>query len=257
MSKIVDGVLRKLYFVALVACLVGLGWSGFTAVRYLRTAPRFEVEKLTVSGLKRVDESQVLAKAGFQLGTNVFRADLTGIRQRVEELQWVRHAIVQRLLPDQIIIKVTEREPIGLARIRGELHQFDIDAMILDVKPGSERSFPVLDGLRFDDEAKNKVKVQTYKQVVDELGETELSEVRVGDSGDVSVVSASDPLMVDLGVVDFRNRWIKYLQLKAQIQEKYPQAVGVDLRFKNQIIVRMTDDDAGEMILWDEEKKTL
>ena len=32
---------------------------------------------------------------------------------------------VQRVLPDKIIIKVVEREPIGLARIRGEIYQFD------------------------------------------------------------------------------------------------------------------------------------
>jgi len=31
----------------------------------------------------------------------------------------------------------------------------------------------------------------------------------------------------------------------------------VDLRFKNQVIVRMKDDDAGQTIVWDGKKNTL
>ena len=70
-------------------------------------------------------------------------------------------------------------------------------------------------------------------------------------------MAASDPLVVDLGTTDFRSRWIKYLQLKSQIHQQYPQAARVDLRFRNQVIVRMKDDEAGGNIVWDAEKKTL
>ena len=237
-----------------VSALLGLCWGTYEAVSYLRAAPRFEVQKLSVSGLKRVDEGQVLAKAGFDVGTNVFRVNLDEIRQRVEELQWVRHALVERVLPDQIIIKIVER---GLARIRGEVYQFDLDATILDPDPVSGSSFAILDGLRAEDHNGNLRKVEVYRKVLDELGETSLSEIHISDSGEVTVVSASDPLTINLGTADFRSRWIKYLQLKPQIQQQYPQAVRVDLRFKNQVIVRMKDDDTGENIVWGAKKNTL
>jgi cell division protein FtsQ len=240
-----------------VGALAGLGWSSYEVVHYLRTAPRFEVQKLAVSGLKRVDENLVLAKAGFELGTNVFAVDLDEIRQRVEELRWVRYAIVQRVLPDQILVKVIEREPIGVARIRGEIYQFDVDAAILDPDPVAAVNFPVLDGLRIGDMPVNSAKVKIYQTVVEELGQSELSEIHVNDAGEVSVVSTSDALLVSLGREEFRNRWIKYLQLKPQIQQKFPNAVRVDLRFKNQVIVRMKDDETGEMIVWDAERKAL
>jgi hypothetical protein len=42
-----------------------------------------------------------------------------------------------------------------------------------------------------------------------------------------------------------------------QIERRYPDAVRVDLRFKNQVIIRMKDDESGDMILWDAEKRTL
>jgi cell division protein FtsQ len=241
------------------ALVVSLGifcWAAYTVVLYLRTAPRFEVEKLSVSGLKRVDEDQVLAKAGFEVGTNVFAANLEEIRERVEQIQWVRHALVERVLPDQIIIKVIEREPIGIARIRGEAYQFDIDAMILDLDPVSGSSFPILNGLT-NNTTRNVKKVEIYRKVLEDLGQTALSEVQINDAEEVSVVETGDPLMVSLGGGDFRTRWLKYLQLKSQIQQQYPQAVRVDLRFKNQVIVRMKDDEIAEKITWDVEKKSL
>ena len=238
------------------AAVAGLMWGGYEVVSYLRTAHRFEVQKLSVSGLKRVDENEVLAKAGFEVGTNVFRVDLEEIRKRVEELDWVRYASVQRVLPDQIIIKVVEREPVGLTRIKGEIYQFDSDAKILDPDPAGGPSFPILDGLRAGDRAGNVKKVETYRSVLQELGEAALSEIHINDSGDVTVVSASDPVSINLGVSDFRNRWVRYLQLKPQIQQQYPAAVRVDLRFKNQVIVKMKDD-AGEKVVWGAKKNTL
>lgn len=242
---------------AFVMCLIPIGWAAYAGIVYLTSDARFEVQRFSVSGLKRVEESQVLAKAGFEAGTNVFHVKLDQIRQQVEELPWVRYAVVERVLPDKIIIKVVEREPIGLARINGEVYQFDADGKILDPDPLGPASFPILDGLRLDDRKGNLEKVDVYRRVIDDLGQTALSEVHINDLQEVTVVSASDPLLVNLGKADFRTRWIKYLQLKPQIQQQYPQAVRVDLRFRNQIIVRMRDDESSEKIVWGAKKNTL
>jgi cell division protein FtsQ len=172
-------------------------------------------------------------------------------------LDWVRYASVQRVLPDEIIITVIERQAIGLTRIKGEIYQFDVEGKILDPDPSSGQSFPILDGLRAGDGKGNLRKVETYRNVLEELGQISLSEVHINDSGEVTVVSANDPVLINLGVSDFRSRWIKYLQLKPQIQQQYPQAVRVDLRFKSQVIIKMKDDDSGEKIVWGPKKNTL
>jgi cell division protein FtsQ len=250
-------VFRAAQIVITVSALSGLCWGAYRVVLYLRTAPRFDVQQLSVSGLKRVKENEVLAKAGFEVGTNVFRVDLEEMRQKVEELDGVRYAAVQRVLPDQIIIKVVEREPIGLTRIQGETYEFDIDAKIMDPDPANSMTFPILDDLRPGDHPGNLHKVETYRNVLEELGQASLSEVHINDSGEVSVVSANDPLLVNLGMADFRTRWNKFLQLKPQIQQQYPQAVRVDLRFKNQVIVKMRNDEANEHIVWGTKKNTL
>jgi cell division protein FtsQ len=250
-------IFKLVQFLFLAAVLVVLGWSSYSAVRYLRTAPRFQVRQLSVSGLRRVRESQIIERANFEIGTNAFEVDLDDMRQRVEELQWVRHALVHRILPNEVVIKVVEREPIGLARIHGEIYEFDADAAVLDPDAASLPSFPILDGLQPGNAEGNKQKVLLYQKVLEDLGSNELSEVHVNDAGEVSVVSTSDGLLVNIGSEDFHARWLKYLQLKAQIQQQYPDAVRVDLRFRNQVIVKMRDEEADKKVIWDAEKKLL
>jgi cell division protein FtsQ len=249
-------IIRGLQATAVVAVVIGLCWFAYDLLLLAKATPRFDVQKFSVSGLRHVDENQVLAKAEFELGTNAFDVNLHEIRERVEQIQWVRHALVERVLPDQIIIKVVEREPIGLGRIRGEMYHFDEDAVILEPDPTIGTSFPILDGLG-GDPTRNVRKVEKYRKVVEELGPASLSEIRINDSDEVSVVDAGDPLMVILGTTDYRNRWLRYLQLRPQIQEQYPEAVRVDLRFKNQVIVRMKDDEIVEKLTWDGQRKSL
>jgi len=254
--------IRFLQVVIAVVAFSALGWGSYEFSHYIRTAPRFEVKALAISGLngplKRVTEDEIAGRAEFEVGTNVFRVDLNAIRERVEGLSWVQYAIIQRVLPDQIIVKVVEREPIGLARIGGEVYQFDSEATILDVDAAASTSFPILDGLRARNGETNLKKVEIYRKTLDELGQNDLSEVHINDKLEVAVVSASDPMIVALGTSDYRMRWVKYLQLKAQIQQQYPGAVKIDLRFKNQVIVRMKDDEnSDEQVVWRGGKKTL
>ena len=80
----------------------------------------------------------------------------------------------------------------------------------------------------------------------------------MNNDGEVSVVSLSEPLLVNLGASEFRTRWGRYLQLKTQIQEDYPEAVQVDFRFENQVILKTKTDASDERkVTWDVKRKSL
>ena len=250
---------KSFLLVSAVTVLSVVGLGAYVVVRYLHTSPRFDVKQVSITGLKRVEEAQVYAQAGLKEAGNVFSIDLEATRESVEALRWVRFATVQRFLPDTISIKVVEREPVGLARIRGAIYQFDAQAELFDQDRGGGVNFPILDGLTVDDPEANQKKVDLYLKIMDELhGQSELSEVHINDAGEVSVVSLSEPLLVNLGVEQFRKRWGQYLQLRTQIQQEYPEAVQVDFRFKNQVILRTKPDTPDEQkVVWDAEKRSL
>ena len=63
-------------------------------ITILHTDPRFDVKKSPVAGLKHVDENEVLAASSSNTGinTNIFAVDMDDVRDRVEEIEWVRYA---------------------------------------------------------------------------------------------------------------------------------------------------------------------
>ena len=254
---------KWIVLVSAAAVLSVVGYAGYTIVHYMRTSPRFAVQTVSVVGLNRVEQKHVLGQAGMEAAANVFSVDLEEVRQRVEGLKWVRFATVQRLLPDTIAIKIVERTPVGLARIRGEIFQFDAEAELLNRDRGAGADFPILHGLT-DEPELNRKKVALYIQIMEELhGKDELSEVQIDDALEVSVISLHEPVLVTLGADHFRDRWGMYLQLRTKIQTEYPETVQVDFRFRDQAILRTTVDGAPDdeqkvqKVIWDTEKKSL
>ena len=252
---------KALQVVTIAAAVALMGGVGYTVVHYLRTSPRFEVKKVLVLGWKRETENRVLTQADVPDRANIFSLDLDGIRERVEKMQWVRYATVERVLPDTITIKLVEREPVGLAMLHGKIFQFDTDAAVLEYDAASGVNYPILEGFVPNDPSGNLRRVDLYTRVLKDLqGQSELSEVHINDADEVSIVLTGDSMVVNLGVGDFRARWLRYLELKAQIQEQYPEAIQVDFRFQNQVIVCVQPDKCGpgdEKVVWDVEKKSL
>ena len=249
----------KTFVLMVVLSIVGVaGWGAYIVVHYLGTSPRFEVRKISVKGQERAALSQVLAQADLPDKANVFTADLTGVRERVEALQIVRFATVARVLPDTIAIRIVERQPVGLARIHGAILQFDSDGELLERDEGAGLDSPVLDGLDPEDREGNRKKVDLYLRIMEDLhGQSELSQIRIDDSGEVSVVSLNEPMLVNLGKSEFRQRWGLYLELRTQIQNQFPEAVQVDLRFSKPILKFRQDAPDEEKVVWDAEKKSL
>jgi cell division protein FtsQ len=237
--------------------LAALGWGAYQARSYAYRTPRLAVRSMMVSGLVRVSENDVLRRVGHTSGLSLFEVNLDEVRQGVEEIAWVQHATIQRVWPNEIVISVVERSPVALARIDGEIYQVDNEGVVLPPDSLIGTSFPILDGLLSDDAEGNQRKIGIYKDTIETIGEQELSEVHVQDSGDVSVVPSNSPILVELGSSDLRVRWDRYVRLRARIREDYPSASRVDLRFQGQIVIQTRESQPAGRILWGDEKKLL
>jgi cell division septal protein FtsQ len=248
--------LRFVFVVTGLGCVASLVWAGHT---YLHTDPRFDLKKITVSELKHVDDSEILGRVQLNTGinTNIFAVDMDDVRTRVEQIEWVHHVTVQRVLPDEIVIRVVERDPKGVARIEGRLVEFDEEATILEPDNPTLPAFPVLVELDENNVEANRRKIAMYRKVVADLGVDGIYQVIVNSKYEVSIVSYGDPLIVSLGLDDFKDRWDRYLKLKEMISAEYKNAVHVDLRFRNKVIVTMQNEDDPGKVIWDGKKKSL
>ena len=245
------------YFYAMIFTVVILsfGWGLYRVAVYAANTSRLEIRNVSFSGLKRVSKGEILSRASWVMGTNILRVDLEETRHAVEQIVWVKHATIQRVWPDEMVITVEERQPVAVARIDGDIFQVDIDGVVLGMASMQGADFPVLDGLRPADLIGNRRKIEAYIETVETVGQTELSEVYVSDIGEVTVVPVAYPILIDLGMSDHRARWEKFVQLRGKIQEDYPDAFLIDLRFKDQVIIRSEGNEPSRKVIWGEEKK--
>ena len=250
--------LQRYLYIGVFAFILGsFFWGLYRVVVYAHHAERLEISQITVSGLGRITENEILARIDHVPGTNVLSIDLEEARNSIEAIARVHHATVKRVWPDEIVIAIVEREPIGLARIDGEIFQVDAEGVVLPIDPFAGTDFPVLGGLYPGDIEGNRSKIDVYIEMVEAIGQAELSEIHVSDLGEVSVVPADSPMWIDLGTERHRDRWTKYVKLRSRIRAEYPGAVRLDLRFEDQVIIRTEPFEPGGEIIWGEERKSL
>jgi cell division protein FtsQ len=89
----------------------------FTAYRTASSSSFFQLRTVDVSGVSQGSEDQIKAlvrRAGAAGG--VWKADLANISAELERQPWVRKAVVTRVLPSGLRVRITERTPRAVVR---------------------------------------------------------------------------------------------------------------------------------------------
>lgn len=103
----------------------------------------FRVEKIEVTGLKRMDQMAVYQVALDQQSRAMPLVDLERVRQRLtSEFGWIADARVSRRMPDTLVIDVVERQPAAVWQHQGQLMLIDKQGVLLE--PVSAEAMPDL-----------------------------------------------------------------------------------------------------------------
>jgi cell division protein FtsQ len=82
---------------------------------WLARRPFFSFASVRLEGdLQRNSVSTVRANALPHIGGNFFSMDLNQARAAFEQVPWVRHAVVHRLWPNRLVVKLEEHQPVAL-----------------------------------------------------------------------------------------------------------------------------------------------
>lgn len=193
----------KLVLALVVAILI------FAGYRAAASASFFQVRKVEVQGASRVSavEIQAIVRKEFEK-TGVWKADLKGMNARLERLPWIRTAVVSRVLPDGIRVRITERVPRAVVRTAsGKFRWVDDDAVLLgEMLPTDQLPPFFLRGLNEDDpegaRAENRERVAKFlelQQTWDAAGLSErVSEVNLIDIRDVRAQLAGDNSQIEV-----------------------------------------------------------
>ena len=108
-----------------VASLAGVPAMAQQQVALVASDAGFEVRKVKVTGVERMNELKVYERALAQRDRPMPLVDLDALRAELLELSWVEDARVSRQLPDSLVIDVVERTPHAVLRKPGRLVLID------------------------------------------------------------------------------------------------------------------------------------
>lgn len=122
---------------------ISLGLLAFVGYRTAVSASFFKVKTVDVEGATRASREDIRAAVMRFSNAGVWQTDLDTVTRELRELPWVRDAVVSRVLPDGLRVRVTEREPRVIVRNReGRLVWADDDGVMLGAAiPGDDDFF--------------------------------------------------------------------------------------------------------------------
>ena len=74
----------------------------------------FKLEDVTVEGRNYVERSAILAALNVKRGDSLLGVDLQAARKRLEAIDWVQSATVERRLPDTLYVTLKERHAVAI-----------------------------------------------------------------------------------------------------------------------------------------------
>ena len=223
---------------------------------FFMTDARFRIDSassIQVLGNSQVTRPELLSVFGSDIGRNIFHVPLTVRKAELEQVPWVEHATVMRLLPNQLRVSVVERVPVAFVREGNQIGLVDRSGVLLDMPPAmmaaKRYSFPVVTGVTAQQSAEERAsRMRLYAEFMKALNSTgtaagsQISEVDLSDPEDVRVLlpSAGSDLLVHFGSENFATRWQRLEQKLPAWRQQYPRLAGVDLRYQRQTVLEMS-----------------
>ena len=107
----------------------------------------FEVKRVEVSGVNRIDELKVYEITLAQKDRSMMLVDIDQVREDLMANGWIREARISRRLPDTLVVEIIEREPAAVWQRNGKLSLIDKTGFPLeDIQKEEVPDLPVIVG---------------------------------------------------------------------------------------------------------------
>ncbi|MGC9198122.1 MAG: cell division protein FtsQ/DivIB [Acidobacteriaceae bacterium] len=249
---------RIVFASVLFVLLGGVAMAMVEAHSYLMHDSRFVLttsDDVQIWGAEHLSRDQVLNVFGPDLERSIFRVPLAERRNALEQIPWVAHATVMRLLPNVLRVKIVERTPVAFVRQGTQVELVDSNGVLLNMSAeaaGDPRySFPVVTGVTPQETPEGRAeRMQVYLEFMKALDSTgqhlteSVSEVDISDPEDLRalITSGGSDILVHFGQQEFLKRYEEFEQHLPEWKQTYPRLASADMRYEGQIVLGMQGD---------------
>jgi len=241
------GSIRPLIMVLALATII----AGFIKIspavyREAVTHPYFQVKTVDVSGLKNVSREELLSVIRPLLEGNIFTSDIGGIANFLKLNPWIGDVSIRRRYPDALWIGVTERVPAAIVQIAPDSrYLIDRNGHLLG-KTEPDNGYVLITGItapvsgtRLEDDRLGDAFRLTEMFKRDMLFHDYAAAVDVSDLDKITVRTKNSGAIITFGPA--KSRWnenfLEYLVVRRILEETGESFSGMDLSFKDQVIV--------------------
>ena len=233
----------------IVVCAALTGYAAYRAVDLVVSASALQVQYISVHGNVRLSAGEVRALVEGLRGTSILTVDLPAYRRRLLDSPWVADVALRRVLPSTVEVFVSERQPMGVCRMRSQLYLVDRSGNVIDEfgPQYAEFDLPIIDGLvrpqSSGQPALDERRADLAARVIDAIAPRtdlarQVSQIDVSDLHDAVVLLEGDPALLHLGEDRFLERLQAYADVAPALRERVPDIDYVDLRFEDRLYVR-------------------
>ena len=211
-----------------------------------RSLPFWGLKAVLITGNRAVTDSQILAAAGLTTGQNIFLVDLTAAAARVTGNPWIAACRMARVLPDRIVIEVTEQAPAAVLQRPDGFRLTDASGRTLQAVE-TPQAFPTLPLITAGDESVTDVEAvgaglsisgafAAWKGTLPPV-----SEIVVFPGGRAEVFALDRPLRVILSVDDPDEAVRRWASLGPVLAAAGNRAHALDLRHRGRAYLRQEE----------------
>ncbi len=209
---------------------------------WLNAQEMFVLKQIEVEGNRFVKQTQIAEMLHLDASQSLFELDLKAIAQQVARHPYIKRAWVNRKLPDNLVIRVEENEPLAVLN-SGSLSIIGEDGKSLpNLQVFDLMDFPIISNIAVGENERLNTVVRFLRQIKDDMFPlySQLSEVSYSESAGLYVYLLEGSVPILFGEGDYASKSANLLKVLKILQKdsSLAQVKMLDLRYKDQVIVK-------------------
>lgn len=217
--------------------------------RLLLGSGYFAVTTVRVENNRRLLPDEVLALSDIEKGGNIFDLDLDMIGGKIEENPWVASARVERSFPNEVMIRIEERQPKAIVRL-GTLYYVDVYGEIFKMLDAGDRlDYPLISGidrqLLLDKPEQARGLLLGALGLLSELADRrvfnldQVSELRITPQEGITLYTYRGGVPVRFGQNGYRTKLDRLERIYRELQPRLAAIDYIDLNVVERVIVKL------------------
>jgi cell division protein FtsQ len=207
----------------------------------------YAVQNMYIEGRNRTPMKDINEALDVNKGEPILRLKLDEMRERLEKIESIKYATIERALPDTLYVRIEEREPIAIWQYKGKKSLIDDKGVVmsgLDITP--YKSLPLIVG---EDAPQNIASLMELLNSQPELAKRFTAAVWVGDRRwniklkPKQIDAGAEDIEVQLPEEEYLAAWKKLAELQQKEKLLDRDIKVIDLRIQGRLFIKLPENE--------------